>query len=248
MLISTGLCFATSTLVVTGIDSTVGVGSATGTNGWLDVSGTDQNLYWYGAINITVDGYARTVFCIDLFTDIYIGSTNSSTLTSPGTLAQEQAAWVLNQYWPETTNPPTIILGSTPTTATAGEVGAAIQLALWDIVQNNGAPLTTTSTIIGLSVNGSGTTATDPVVAQLAESYISASTNMYSTNAIVYNNFCTGNAPVCNVASQTLLGLAVNDGGPTTLPEPGTIGMFLTGGIAVFFVRGRIGRSTSFES
>jgi hypothetical protein len=228
------------TLYVNGVDTSLGLGAANNTNGWLRVGGADQDVYYYGAIDITIDGYARAVFCIDLFTDIYIGSTNSSVLTRPGTLAQGQAAWLLNEYWPETTNLPTVVVDSTPTTATAAEVGAAIQLGLWDVVQNNSGTLDTSSTTIGLSVNNTNpaTTATDRVVAVLAQSYVTASSGQYSDSAYVYNNFCIGGAPVCLVQSQTLIGLAVNDGGPTA-PEPATIWMFLIGGILVFFARYR---------
>jgi hypothetical protein len=173
------------TLYVNGVDTSLGLGAANNTNGWLRVGGADQDVYYYGAIDITIDGYARAVFCIDLFTDIYIGSTNSSVLTRPGTLAQGQAAWLLNEYWPETTNLPTVVVDSTPTTATAAEVGAAIQLGLWDVVQNNSGTLDTSSTTIGLSVNNTNpaTTATDRVVAVLAQSYVTASTGQYSDNA-----------------------------------------------------------------
>jgi hypothetical protein len=227
------------TLYVNGFDPSLGLGAALNTNGWLQLGGTTEDFYYYGAIDVTIDGYARTLFCIDPFTDIYNSSVNSSFLTLPGTPAQGQAAWLLNKYWPDTTTLPTVLVGSTPTTATSAEVGAAIQLGLWDVVENNSGILAN-STTVGLSVDNTNpaTTATDAVVADLAQSYVNASIGQSSGSAYIYNNFCTADAPVCNVPSQTLIGLAVNDGGPTA-PEPATIWMFLTGGIFVLFARYR---------
>jgi hypothetical protein len=236
-LMAAGLSTA-GTLVFTGIDTPLGLGSANGTNGWIQVSQTDEDVYWYGGMSITDDGFARTVFCIDLFTDIYLGSTNSTTITAPNSPAQLQAAWVLNQEWGYLTTPPT---GSG---ATIAETGAAMQLALWDIMQNNSATLTTAPSVLGLSAASSNTTATDPIVASLAQQWVTFSIGKSSVSAYVYNNVCVSGAPVCNVPSQTLIGLAVSDGGPGT-PEPATVWMFLIGGALALFARYRKPRASA---
>jgi hypothetical protein len=236
-LATVGLSFS-GTLVFTGVDSPAGLGSATSTNGWLDVSGSDQDVYWYGGMSVTVNGYSRTLFCIDLSQDIYVGSTNATDITVPTSGPQQQAAWLLTQYWTDLTTPPTVVIGTTSYNATTQEAGAAIQLALWDVMSNGSGTLNTTSSIIGLSVNGTNptTTATDPVVAALAQSMITNSIGKVSTNAMIYNNVCTANAPVCDVTSQMLISITYNDGGPSA-PEPSTVWLCLTGGLIAGIAR-----------
>ena len=108
-----------STLYVNGVDTTRGLGSANGTslNMSVDSGATFFDVYFAGAINTTLDGVSPlSLYCVDLFTNIYLGSTNSTTLTTPSTQPLQRVAWLLNQEFPDAT-----------TTLT----GAALQIAMW---------------------------------------------------------------------------------------------------------------------
>src|ERR1017187_8404516 len=59
-----------NTIIVTGIDSAMGIQSIS-----MDENGAATPIYWSGAIDINVDGYIRQVFCVQLFTDIYLNTT-----------------------------------------------------------------------------------------------------------------------------------------------------------------------------
>lgn len=86
----------------------------------------DANGY-AGAVNITVsdtvDGTVDTIaFCVDLFTSSGL-STYNTTLQSPSTVTNGgRVAWLLQ---------------SLPSVDTATE-GSGLQLAIWDIVHDNG--------------------------------------------------------------------------------------------------------------
>src|ERR1022692_935202 len=111
----------------------VGMGQAGGESLWIDINGTPQNLYWAGGFDIVLDGtYDRVVFCVDLLTNIYVPGTYTTTLDysnspyiTPGNssdkISLRRVAWLLEKEWP-----------STPTE------GAALQLAIWDIVTDGG--------------------------------------------------------------------------------------------------------------
>ncbi len=216
------------TLAFTGVNAATGLGSAnSGTHFYVQVDGANVDAYWVGGMDISVDGHSRLVFCIDAFTDIYIGSTNSTTVTLPDLAPVQQAAWVLNHEWN--------LLTTAPSDATTGQIGAAMQLALWDIVQNNSSPLAAAQGRIQISSDPLNPT--DATVARYAQQFITESLGQASVNAFVYNNVCTANAPVCGVTSQTLLGQAAFDGGASPTPEPATSWLSLLGAAGVFLVR-----------
>src|SRR5687768_971163 len=88
-----------------------------------------------GAIAAHVNGGAAVeAYCVDLFNGVTIGSPYSATLLSTNGLSNGQVvAHLYNTY------APTIVLGGTYTTAgQVQEAGAALQLAIWDRLYDNG--------------------------------------------------------------------------------------------------------------
>lgn len=209
--LTAGLSYA-STLTFTGLNATLGVGSVNGGSMWMNEDGANFNAYFVGGMDINIDGYSRTVFCMDLFTSIYVGSVNDTTLAQPDTPVVQRAAWLLTSMYADLTAP--------NVNATSNQLGAAMQLAIWDIIHDGGDGLTLGRVRASTDVNNP----TDAVIVMYTQQWISQSVGQATTNALVYNNFCTGGIPAqyCGVESQTLLGLAATDGGPT-LPEPGTM-------------------------
>jgi len=237
-LVSVGYSFS-ATLVFTGITTDLGMGTALGSGAnsslWSQQDGSNFNAYWIGGMNITANGIARVVFCVDAFTDIYIGSTNSSTLTAPSTAQMQRAAWLLTTEYAGLTVPHSGV--------SSNQLGAALQLALWDITMDNGDGMTAGR----IRKSSSGLHPTDAVVLQYANQFIAESVGHSSTNAIVYNNVCISGAPAgsCGVQSQTLLGIVVNDGGPQVpAPEPSTISLCMIAGVAGILVQRGRGRAS----
>jgi hypothetical protein len=114
------LCSAASgtTIIVSGLHSTLGMQSSL----YFDEDGAATLEYWAGGIDILVNGYSRLVFCVDLFTNISL-STYNTQLDFADTPQLQRVGWLLQ------TQLPTI-------KTQAG--GAALQLAIWDIMTDNG--------------------------------------------------------------------------------------------------------------
>lgn len=102
-----------------------------------------------------------------------------------------------------------------PTTALAG---AAFQLAIWDIVTDNGDGFGTPTTVAGLASQSTDPAhPTDPDVLAAAVQYEILSLGQSSHYGIVYHNSSGG------IAVQTLMGADVTDNGPSPIPEPAGI-------------------------
>jgi hypothetical protein len=186
-----------NTIIVSGTDS------ALGENVYIYENGTNKQV-WAGGIDIKVDGYTRLAFCIELFVNISI-STYNTTLDFSDTSANiQRVAWLLqNQY---------------PTSAAAG---AGFQLAVWDIMTDNGDGFSA-----GLVRKASSGTATNATVLADAIGYETASSGKKSSvEFVVYHNSTTK-----GVAVQTLMGPWPTDGGPfPETPEPAAIVMIFSG-------------------
>jgi hypothetical protein len=181
----------------------VGANNNLGENIYLRENGTNESAY-AGGINVKVDGYARVLFCVDLFTDISTGTYNTA-LDFADTANLKRVAWLLNNYYP-----------------TNAITGAGLQLAIWDIMSDNGDGFT--SGLVRKSTSTSNPT--DPTVLADAMNYETASVGKSSTAAIVYHNVTVSGGTTV----QTLIGLWPNDGGPIAeTPEPAAIAMILSG-------------------
>jgi hypothetical protein len=189
-----------NTIIVVGTDSNLGE------NIFLREDGSNESA-WAGGIDVKVDGHNRVLFCVDLFVEINSGGTYNTALDFADTANLKRVAWLLNNYYP-----------------TNAVTGAGLQLAIWDIMSDNGDGFT--SGLVRKSTsNGNPTNAT--VLADAIQ-YEALSVGKSSTNAVVYHNFTIpGGAP-----AQTLIGLWPTDGGPIATPEPASIFMIL-GGLAL---------------
>ena len=187
-----------NTIIVVGTDTNLGE------NIFLRENGSNDTA-WAGGIDVKVDGHARVLFCVDLFVEINSGGTYNTALDFADTPNLKRVAWLLNNYYP-----------------TNAVTGAGLQLAIWDIMSDNGDGFT--SGLVRKSTsNGNPTNQT---VLNDAMQYETLSIGKSSTSAVIYHNFSIpGGTP-----AQTLIGLWPNDGGPfAETPEPASIFMILSG-------------------
>ena len=208
-----------ATIVVTGVDTAHGESSL-----WMNEDGVDVQQYFVGDLFIRVSSggknYNRTAYCVDLFTDINLNTTYNTIVEHPNDVVgrpnQGRVSWLIDNY------------AASVTTAVQG---AAFQLAIWDIVHDNGDGFTS-----GRVQQATSHTMPSGVITQ-ALTYESLSLGHSSNGAYVYQNSTAG-----GTEAQMLMGPAVKDGGPYPTPEPST--WLMTGGalIAAWFFRRKPGR------
>lgn len=219
-------------LVVTGVDSGRGMGSYIGTPLWFVQKGTPTDVTFAGVIAITVtDGanqYQRDSLCVDLFTDINLGSSYQTTLKFPNSLNLGRVSWLVdNALLPTQSSGYTSALGSADWVKTPAQ-GAGIQLAIWDIVHDGGDGFSSGN----VQASTAAGEATDPDVLFWAQTYEAASLNKSDNNAFVYDNRDNNGVEV-----QRLIGPQFSTG-PSPTPEPvawalmGTVALVL--GIAAY--------------
>ncbi len=236
LLIACGLASANAIIVATGVDW------SRGSDIWLNGQGQNFDAYFAGVfqISLTEDGITvnRDTVCVDLFTDIFIGQQYSSNVLSPDEMGSEalrleRAAWLLDNVLQPTEAPPP---GQTYTSSLPSAdwvhdsiTGAALQLAIWDIVHDNGDGFS--SGLVQLSTDPNHPT--DPNVLAWAQFYEALSLGQLSNSAFVYLNADLGNGQ----PAQSLLGPIYHDNGPqpppflgSPNPEPST---FVLGGMVI---------------
>jgi hypothetical protein len=199
-----------NTIIIVGADNNLGE------NIYLRENSTNESAY-AGGIDVRVDGYARVLFCVDLFVNISTGTYNS-VLDFADTPNLKRVAWLLNNEYP-----------------TNAITGAGLQLAIWDIMSDNGDGFTS-----GLVRKSTSTqNPTDPTVLADAIQYEALSVGKSSTSAIVYQNYSIPGG----TAVQTLIGRWPTDGGPVAeTPEPAALVMILSGLALIGLGRFRRGR------
>jgi hypothetical protein len=205
-----------NTILVTGVDSSLGLQQSI----YLNENGAPTQIYWAGAIDISVDGYTRLVYCVDLFTDIYLATTYNTTMDFADTPNLQRVGWLLQNQVP------------------VNQVqGAALQLAIWDIMEDNGNGFGAGSVAQSTDLANP----TNPAVLLLAQQYETVSAGQSSTSGIVYHNVTLNGTTV-----QTLMGTSTtvhNDGGPSPNPEPATL-ILILGGLVMIAVS-RLRRGTN---
>ena len=153
-----------NTIIVTGVDSALGWQQSL----YINENGSNNQLYWSGAIDIAIDGWTRMIFCVDLFTKIGL-STYTSTLDFADTRYQKRIGWLLENQFPITQLE-----------------GAAFQLAIWDIVHDNGDGFGVGAGRISQSSDAADPT--DAGVIAVAAQYETVSVGKSSTFGILYHN------------------------------------------------------------
>jgi hypothetical protein len=209
---------AANTLIVNNVDNAVGLQNSL----WINESGTDSLLYFAGGIDITVDGYSRLVYCVDLLTSINVPGTYTTTMDFADTAGLERVEWLMQNYWPA---------APMYTGVNLQLQGAAFQLAIWDILTDNG-----NGFAAGTVQAGSAAHPTNSAVLAAAVLYEAESVGMSSDLGMVYHNQSNG------VPVQALMGRPATDGGPSPTPEPASILPMFSGLALVWLSRLRRGR------
>jgi PEP-CTERM motif len=163
----------------------------------ISFSGVERTSF-AGAVSFSINGSSTLfdMFCVDLTTHAYLNSPYEAIALPPTTIDNGlRAAWLFETY-----------------NASAQTVvsGAALQLALWDIVHDGGNGLST-----GLFQS---TTNTPADVIAAASILITASQGHTSANAVVW---------------QSVLGKSDRQSMISETPEPGTIGLLASGLVLV---------------
>ena len=184
----------------------------------LKVNGTEHNE-WAGPFIATVDGVQTVeVFCLDFFTSIDYHQ-YTVTITAPSS-AFQAAAQMYSTFVANFAN-------STPQTRAL--YGAALQIALWDVV------------IDGVGTPGAGMQAgnfqestlnpfsnSHPNLEAVVNSYLSATLGPVAPGTVIYQSASQ------DIPMQTLIG-----GGGNGVPEPGTFLMLGGGLLAIGLIRRR---------
>jgi hypothetical protein len=176
----------------------------------ITIQADGQQVTWFsGFTNLILDGLQhQSAFCVDAFTEIWNGS-HHVILEDPTTLTNgARVAWLMQN------------LSATVTTAAQA---AGMQLAIWDIVHDNGD---------GLSFGRlQGLPLTDQAVALAATGFIDSSAGQASLNATIYSNAAGRDA------TQALMSCGANGGtcSDTAVPEPSTLATFAIGAAAIAF-------------
>lgn len=187
----------------------------------MNINGADKPIWFAGVVTLTLDEndvlYDRDTLCVQLFTDIYVGQWYQTVLLTPAEVgpALERVSWLIdNALLPtQTTITSTAIPQADWVTNT--QTGEAIQIAVWDIVQDGGDGFYSGQVQFSKDPNNP----TDPIVQGLAEYYEAVSFGMSSNDAYVYENFSLGDGS----PAQMLEGPEFLDNGPTPNPEPSTL-------------------------
>ena len=197
---------ATSTFTLTGVDSARGANVTF----YNVVKGANEQGF-AGAILGSFDGVnISPLFCVDLYTDINYGAYTSVAITPRPARQEDRVAWLyLNQL----------------STVNSADTGLAFQLAIWDIVHDNGDGLAaglvqnSSTSFIGLT----------QIQMDLATGYINSSVGHSATLGL---NVYLNTDPTTGAPAQTLIGLAA------PVPEPAT-GSLAVLGIAYLVMHAR---------
>ena len=162
-----------------------------------------------GVLNVSFDGslQLQDAFCVDRFRYISNGNYNVN-LSATNTVGQgARAAWMLHDILPQ--------INAAVAGATQRNMAAALQMAIWDVVTDNGDGFSAGR--IRMSSNANHVT--DPIILSLAQSFLAQSSGKAYYGAQI----------VSNVNVQNLTQRLIVDGPGSGVPEPSTWALALTG-------------------
>ena len=222
LFLTAGLGFST-TIIVNNVDNALGYLNTV----WIDENGTPTQLYWIGGIDITVAGHSRVAWCVQLFVDIGL-STYNTVVDWADTATLDRVGWLVNYVVPTIT--------AMPSGAAKQTAGAAMQLAIWDIVEDNGDGLAVGHGKVTVSTDSSHQT-NSSLVTQ-AQAYETQSLGQSYPWVPVYHN----TDRTTGVAVQNLIGPRTNDGGPDSVAAEPQNAVLIVGGL-ILLIAGRWKRS-----
>ncbi len=159
-----------------------------------------------GVANLLIDGlYTVDAVCVDFFVLISDGTYDMNLLGPNGVGAGRRITWMLRNTLP------TINTQSDP--LLKRQQAAALQLAVWDVVHDNG------DGFLAGRIQQGQQTPTDAIVLSWANAYLTASVGRMIMSGTVYQN----------VAGATVTQRLMSD----TVPEPSTYGMLALGTLAL---------------
>jgi hypothetical protein len=207
LLVCSGLAVANS-IIVQSLDTPLGEKQSL----YIDENGTATQLYWSGGLNASVDGHTRIVWCVQLFVNISIGTTYNTVVDWADTTQLQRVGWMVQN-----------LAGGLTTQAQ----GAAFQLAIWDIMEDNGDGFGVGAGKVYQSTSAAHPT--DATVLALAQQYEMQSAGKLFKWVPVYHNVQVTNGK----AVQNLIGPLTYDGGVDAMaPEPDGLWMMI-GGLAM---------------
>jgi hypothetical protein len=204
-----------NTIIVQNVDTPLGEQQTL----WINENGTNTQLYWAGGINASVDGHVRVMWCVQLFVNISLNTTYNTVVDWADTPQLQRVGWLMEN-----------VVGGVTTKIQ----GAAFQLAIWDIIEDNGNGFAPGAGKVSQST--STLHPTDPTVLTLAQQYESQSAGkLYEWVPVYHNTQRSNGTPV-----QNLIGPVVNDGGVDSVaPEPKGWWLMLGGLALIGLGRGR---------
>ncbi len=209
---------------------------------WMNENGAPVNAYFAGVLSITLNdngvNYYRDTLCVDLFTDIYVGVSYGTVVKHPYQIPGRnllRVSWLVDNALLPTEHDPGIVSALDPADwVTTAAQGAAIQFAIWDIVEDGGDGFDSGK----VSVSTDPLHPTDADVLKWAKFYEEASAGNTSDLAFVYVNSSLGyNTPVGTPAQMLAGPRFLYDSGPQPNPEPSTWAFCVMGLIAVLWLR-----------
>ena len=193
-----------------GLATSLTVKSGTGEELYLKVDGSVTSA-WAGSIQVNVGGGLQTVMCVDYFDSLSSNVAYTTTIGAPNQINNGgRVAWLLDY--------------ELPTLSSAAQL-AGLQLAIWDIVTDNG------DGFGAGRIRSASNPATDTVALGVANTMLSLSAGKSSTYANVYFNA----DPLSCTTIQTLMGGTVPPSTPT--PEPQSFAMIGAGAIALSMLK-----------
>jgi len=207
LILCCGIACADS-IILTGLDTPLGEQNQL----WINEQGTNTQLYWAGGINAKIDNkYTRVLWCVELFVNIGLNTTYNTTIDWADTPQLKRVGWMM---------------ANTVQNVTTQAQGAAFQLAIWDIIEDNGDGFAVGAGKVYQSTSAQHPT--DATVLSLAAQYEAQSVGKSFTWTPIYNN-----VTLQGVAVQDLIGPLTYDNGPLgKAPEPGDAGL-VAGGLAM---------------
>jgi len=204
-------------MIVIGIDKATGVAE---NSLWIDEGGKPTDVWFAGGIDVTVGGFNRLLYCVELEVNINVPGTYSTVLDFSNTPALQRVGWLMQNEWPS----------AHYSGAALQTQGSAFQLAIWDILEDSGAGAgfgtdTQAAGLVSQSTDPSHPTTAAVLAAAIQYEADSIFNGVPKTSAYgdVYYSWNFSNQRV-----QTLMGPTPDDGGPIA-PEPAAVVLIFSG-------------------